>query len=371
MLVFLSMDFPTFETNIYFQKDQKMFLEVLNFYNEHQRSFSSMLARQNYFKLRSWIDSAVSPILDDPNYKISTKVSWILFGLVGFPKCKNCGEDIHYRNLNVSPKQMYRPFCSLKCSSSNEETKNKTKKSCQKKFGVDWPMQSEILKKKCIETCLKNYGVVNPSCIEKVKLQKIETTTTNFGPENRFNHKKAAETCRAWSEERKFLKVEREKNTFKNNLGVEWPMQCYEVFCKCRALYFFDGLHFKSSWELAKYIFHRDHHDDFEYQPNIQFEYFDSFGNKHIYHPDFIVDGEIQEIKGDMFFDRFRNFVCPFKNKNESLDQFEIRCKLYESKYHCMVENNVKIFTYNDVKCYLDYVSKTYGSNFLKSLKTI
>lgn len=347
-----------------------MFLEVFNFYNKHQRSFSSMLARQNYAKLRAWIDLVVSPSLDGSNYKVSTKVAWILFGLVEFPKCKNCGKDEHYRNLNVSPRQMYRPFCSLRCSSSSEETKLKTKKRCQEKFGVDWPMQAEALKKKSVETCLKNYGVVNPSCVEEIKLQKIKTTTKNFGDENKFNHKKAMETCRNWSEEQRALKVERERIAFKKNLGVEWPMQSHEVLCKCRALYFFDGIHFRSSWELAKYIFHKDHHDNFVYQPNIKFEYFDSFGNKHVYHPDFIVNDELHEVKGDMFFDASGNLICPFKNKNETQEQFEARCEVYKAKHQCMIKNHVKIFSHKDIKCYLDYTLRTYGSNFLRSFKT-
>lgn len=65
----------------------------------------------------------------------------------------------------------------------------------------------------------------------------------------------------------------------------------------------------KSSWELYKIIYHEDHNDQFEYQPNIKFEYqYD--GKTFVYEPDFIVNGEIQEIKGDHFFiDKNDNWV--------------------------------------------------------------
>jgi len=44
-----------------------------------------------------------------------------------------------------------------------------------------------------------------------------------------------------------------------------YPMQANEVQKKARSLYCYDGQQFRSSWELAKYIYHVDRGDEFVY----------------------------------------------------------------------------------------------------------
>ena len=53
----------------------------------------------------------------------------------------------------------------------------------------------------------------------------------------------------------------------------------------------------------------------------------------HFYHPDFLIDGKLYEVKGDQFFDGDR-MVCPFDRSKDGL---------FDSKYKCMVENGVKL----------------------------
>ena len=124
--------------------------------------------------------------------------------------------------------------------------------------------------------------------------------------------------------------------------------------------YTYNKIKFDSSWEIAYYIWLKDHNIDFEYQPDISFEY--EYNNKkHRYYPDFLVEDEIQEIKGTHFFencDSNNKMICPY---NRDLDDF------IEAKHQCMIKNNIKIIT--DCTEYLNYIKNTYGNDYIKQFK--
>lgn len=132
-----------------------------------------------------------------------------------------------------------------------------------------------------------------------MKAQKLATTAKNFGKENLFNRKKAAETQKKaprWKKQAKLLKF---MQTNMERRGAAFPTQTHEVISKQRGTYSLDGKMFKSSWELAKYIWHRDRNDDFEYLPNVAFEYVQTDGKLHKYFPDFRVGDHYEEVKGN------------------------------------------------------------------------
>ena len=106
--------------------------------------------------------------------------------------------------------------------------------------------------------------------------------------------------------------------------------------------YKFNNIVFDSSWELAVWIYHVDHHIDIERQP-IQLHY-EMNGSMHMYLPDFAIDGKLVEVKGDQMFDKAGNPI--FDNKHP-----------WKEKYQCMIDNNVIIWRYRNVKPFLDYVS--------------
>ena len=58
---------------------------------------------------------------------------------------------------------------------------------------------------------------------------------------------------------------------------------------------------FDSSWEFLVYDFLVEHDISFEYHPAISFSY-EYNESRHIYHPDFLVNGRIYEVKGEQFF---------------------------------------------------------------------
>lgn len=99
-------------------------------------------------------------------------------------KCMYCNEGlVNFKSFNKG----YVKYCSQTCvgkASSTEEKKEKYKKSCLKKYGVENASKSEKVKNKKVETTLKNYGVDNPSRSKSIKKKKIETCLKNYGVEH-------------------------------------------------------------------------------------------------------------------------------------------------------------------------------------------
>lgn len=161
--------------------------------------------------------------------------------------------------------------------------------SCFKKFGVKHISQTDYWIEKCKETCILKYGVENYSL------------TSEF---NKIRHKK----------------------------------------------YMLDNIKFDSSWEVAYYIFLRDFKIDFEYQPDIKFEYYVK-DKKHYYFPDFRVENRIVEIKG--------NHLLKYQNKLSDKKE----------KIEFILNSGIYLLTYDEIKPYLNYVKLNYGENYLRDLR--
>lgn len=110
---------------------------------------------------------------------------------------------------------------------------------------------------------------------------------------------------------------------------------------------------FGSSWEFLVYDFLLENKIGFEYQSSISFSY-EYKGTKHTYHPDFLVNGKIYEVKGDNFF-RINEITgneemfCPYRDKDWSDEKYDWMCGLYEAKHQCMLANNVIILREKDI----------------------
>ena len=114
------------------------------------------------------------------------------------------------------------------------------------------------------------------------------------------------------------------------------------------ARYYYDGERFDSSWELAYYIWLKDHNIPFEFHIDpIDYSY---KGKRHRYFPDFKVKNELVEIKGPQ--------LLKLMQESNSLDN---------AKYHCMIDHNVKIIT--DCSEYLNYIDEKYGKEYLKQFR--
>ena len=284
--------------------------------------------------------------------------------------------------------------------SKSTDFKEKFKNTCQERYGVNAPAQCPEIYQKVKETCLKKYNVENYAKTEEFKEKFKDTCLEKYGVENPIQNKEIMEkriiTCQEKYNNDTFLgsdshlnnmadireKIEKtclkkygvtnayklktiqekaHETCLKNN-GTTFPAQNYEIFKKSRSKYKYNNIMFDSSWELAYYIWLTDHKIEFEYQPNIKFKYIAN-EKEHFYYPDFKINDELIEIKGDHFFDKNGNFRCPFNILNENIQNE------YKAKYQCMLDNNIKILRKNEIRNIFYYIEKTYGKHYLKQFK--
>ena len=140
------------------------------------------------------------------------------------------------------------------------------------------------------------------------------------------------------------------------NLGVEYPTQSPEVRRKLHTKYVYNDVYFENRWELSIYIYCSDHMIHCIYQPNIKFQYI--YNEKiHYYHPDFIINNKIYEIKGSQFIKDDGTYRNPY-DKSGNQDE------LYEAKHQCMIKNNINIISDNEIKPFLQYMKNKYGKKW-------
>lgn len=293
----------------------------------------------------------------------------------------------------------------------------KTKETNQKKYGKDWQTQSKLVQAKIEETSLKRYGTKRPSQVEAIKEKTKEhnlavwgcegtsqneivrakqkkTCLERYGTENPLSNKeiqqkaiarskksciekygvtsvfklpnirkKAEQTCLEKYGAKNYMQSLERKVRFEQycleNWGVRNPFQVRRFRQKAAKKYVYDQIGFDSSWELALWIYAKDHNEEIVREP-CKFEYFFN-GVKHYYFPDFLYKTNLIEIKGNQFFDKSGKMVCPY---NHNLDM------LTEAKHQCGLNNNVEFWAYEKVKPFLDYVRTVYGKNYLKSFKS-
>lgn len=348
-------------------------IELSNFYKEFKQNATRMLkTNPKYQYLYQYILKVTPSIINSDDYPLTMKIYWILNDMTNFPVCPICGTTIKHKQYSVFAG--FVKTCSYKCSrllatKSMQET-------CLDKYGVSngggIPSSLEKIRKKHLE----HYGVENVYASDWFKDSQKKRNLENYGVE-------------FYSQTQDFL--DKCKRTNLKNRGVEYPLQSKESINKMQQTtfnkygvynvaqvswiqkkqhqrYLFDSKSFDSAPEIAFYIYLKDNNMQFEYQPDVSFDY--SFNGKvHKYFPDFKVEGRLYEIKGDHFF-KDSKMVCPYRDKSWTDEQYLLECSKYEAKHQCMLVNNVIILTSKDYRKYIDYVENAYGKDFLKQFKT-
>jgi hypothetical protein len=92
------------------------------------------------------------------------------------PLCK-CGNLITFINFNKG----YSKHCSQKCTHSDKEVIEKTKKTIIDKYGVDNLQKSDIIKEKRYNTNIKKYGVMHPAQSKDIQTKMKNTNLKNIG----------------------------------------------------------------------------------------------------------------------------------------------------------------------------------------------
>ena len=228
-----------------------------------------------------------------------------------------------------------------------QEYKEKSSKTCLKRYGKETYMQSDDFKQKSKETCIekydKEYNSQTNEWFEKTKETCQEKWGVSSYSQTNEWFEKTKETClekygKEYYSQTEIAK-ERYEKTCLERYGVPNFMQSPESTKYHRKRIEYDGSTFDSTWEVKIYQYCKENDISCEYQPNIIFEY-EYEGKKHYYHPDFLINGKIYEVKGDQFFDENGKMINPYDKESD----------LFEAKHQCMLQNNVIILRGEDIK---------------------
>lgn len=119
-----------------------------------------------------------------------------------------------------------------------------------------------------------------------------------------------------------------------------------------------NGFAFDSSWELYFYIYKKDKNFNIIREPG-KIEYYVN-GKQYYYYPDFEVNGQLYEIKGDHFFDESGQLINPYSTK---IDEGKMAAKLL-----CMKCHNVIILKEVGLKDCFEYVNLKYGKDYINNI---
>lgn len=305
-------------------------------------SYMNILKSTRFSYLLDYVRSCVSGFLDENNSSFGKMIYWVLHELQDFPLCSNPNcHNLVLGRKNIRFNERWPMYCSNRCAQSDIKTlehkrhtnsqrhgnpnyngdRENLKKRNREKFGVDWYFQSRDFNEKRQTTWERN-GYDHP----------MHSSYITNGMRKRYYEK----------------------------YGVEYSVMNLDVIRKSRLNYFYNETYFKSSWELAYYIYLSDHHVEFEFQPSASFEYVDGRGKTHQYHPDFIVNGEYVEIKGDQFIKN--GTMCnPFDSTQETNH-------IYAAKFKCIKDNNVKLLCRDDIEQYIQYCREKFGRSDWKMM---
>ena len=146
--------------------------------------------------------------------------------------CYQCKKQLKVKNVLAN-----RHFCSSACSCKCEITKEKSKATCLKHFGVENAAQSTQAKEKYKQTCLNKYGVEYAVQSTQVKEKYKQTCLNKYGVENPMQSKeiqeKSKQTCLekyGVSSALKSLEIKNKiKQTCLEKYGVEYAAQSTQV----------------------------------------------------------------------------------------------------------------------------------------------
>lgn len=204
------------ENNPFYQQNASKFMQLKALIEEHHRAYFKILNSSTCpFGLLEWITDN-TPLLDDPEYRISTKCFWIMHGLTEFPQCKQCrrklDKSVNRRLAFINVFASYPDFCSVSCSMTSEQTSSKIANTKMKNHGdPNWNNRP-----KARQTMLDEYGVeyyCNPE-------QRMKTKQDKYGDPFYNNITKIMETKSAWTDEFIHDIVERQQQSTYDHYGV-------------------------------------------------------------------------------------------------------------------------------------------------------
>ena len=365
-------------------KNETYIQEIKELIKKFPKHYAKMLHKTERKYLADYILESTKDLLSSDFFTFTTRTYFCINDLHEFPICPTCSKVID--NKNVANIMLgYNQYCSRSCINKDPNIRKKIDQTNLEKYGVTNALCLESSKEKNRQIKAANRKPPKPrirktkeelSLAHKHGYQKyIKTVKERHGVENisqlqSIKDKKKNTFNKHKNDDPNFLKNARNKakNTTLKRYGVESPSQSYEIHKKQVSKYYFNGKKFNSAAEIVFFIWLTDNKIDFEYEPNIKLIY-EFKGKQHRYFPDFLVNGEIIEIKGDHFFDTNGLMRCPFRKKSWSKEKKKEIDEHYEAKHQCMLKNNVKILKYSEMEKYFEYVGMKYGKDYLRQFK--
>lgn len=395
-------------TNPYYKDNPAMFDVLCQMLETYFVVVQKVESNQELF---SWLKNVVTP-LHGKAVSTATLINWVLYGRTAIPKCHNCTGDI---DLDISILGTYSEWCSCACRASDPVYKKMLGDSLEAKYGPgvrhNWQIpgatennrrikkekygdENYNNRKKAKETFVKHYGVDNNMKCEKGLKEYTDAMEEKYGvpytwlvPE--INEKAKQTTFDHFgvyvsSQAQEVKEVQAKTNievygckcplqnpdvhkksldTMNKMYNVDHPSQSPEIRKLQKTnVYHYDGQVFNSSWEVCYWIFCVEHGIKIEHEPCC-FRYVDCKGKSHKYFPDFRINGDtFIELKGDDQFDangKMIDKLDPSKNY------------IAEAKQQCMIDNNVKVLKFAEMKPYFEYIEAKYGKSYLKSFKVV
>ena len=259
--------------------------------------------------------------------------------------CKECGKTSTIKDkygksslwevdsINQKRRKTLQNHFGVNSPFESKTIRDKAKDTIKQRFGVDNVMYSDVVKSKLENTCMLRYVVRNVFASDEIRERGKQTSIRNWGTEHPMENKQVST---------KSSKIRKERNP---NFRV--PYHKYK----------FNTETFDSSWELAFYIFYYDKGDNIVREPE-GFKY-DFQGQTHTYYPDFRLNGNLYEIKGDLFFKEGK-LINPFDNSKNGIS---------EAKHQCALQHGVIFITKSEIEPYLKYMQNTYGNKWQSKFK--
>ena len=370
--------------------------DVLNrFLKNHHRNIYDEIVARTQFLDDGYFNGKPVPIL--------ARMYCLEHELSTSPTCQNpdCSNPVEWRNGS----HIFAPHCCRQCYLDDPNSHHKEEETKERKFGNahynnpkrrvatafrKWGKDNYCNRKKSRKTCQDKYNGNAPACSKYVVEKMQATKETRYGDPGFNNHEQAINTVKDKYGVSNVSQIdgvqEKVKDTSMRLYGKthfnktdEYKAMYPEIRRKCAKKWILlwndDGQHSRfrkgnepddadkwqhrleldSSFEIEVFVFCKiTHHMDCDYQPTISIPY-EYDGNTHTYHPDFLINGKVYEVKGDNFF-RFNEstgkeeMFCPWRSPEWSDEYYAWKCGLEEAKHQCMLNNNVKILRKKDVE---------------------
>lgn len=236
-----------------------------------------------------------------------------------------------YGNENYNNTKKFKETLSKRTQDERDLILEKRKQTCRNKYGKDFVMQVPEVKVFLAKTFLKKYGFTNPSKIPEVREKIRQTCIEKYGAPSFF----------CTDDFKKYM----------HTYALEHFKPFHKKYLQIR------GVPFDSSWELIFYLAMKLKGNRVK-RSTKKLPYF--VGEKmHYYYPDFEVNGDLWEVKGDQFFNEKGDLINPYSKCIEEQEKSL-------AKQKCMIQNEVKLVRGSDIKVLKKELDRVFLEKFLQ-----